>query len=122
MSGAPLPGIDSPLLGVRASGLGARDAHPSPEPLTPSPYLLILTRSTLSHCDMSDRITESRTLRPRITSIVLAELQRQVGDHARVARPYLQRPQHILLELRHGAQPVHLRPLHGELGVDRFGH
>src|SRR5438309_6379976 len=31
-------------------------------------YLLILTRSTLSHCDMSDRITESRTFRPRITS------------------------------------------------------
>src|SRR5207244_11596546 len=38
-------------------------------------YLLILTRSTLSHCDMSDRITESRTFRPRITSIVLTELR-----------------------------------------------
>ena len=37
---------------------------------------------------------------------VLAELQRQVGDHARVTRPHLQRPQHVLLELRHGAQPV----------------
>src|SRR5436309_4676561 len=38
-------------------------------------YRLILTRSTLSHCDMSDRITESRTLRPRMTSIVLTELR-----------------------------------------------
>ncbi len=53
---------------------------------------------------------------------VLAELQRQVGDHARVTRPHLQRPQDILLELRDGAQSVHLRPLDGELGVDRFGH
>src|SRR2546422_4021960 len=38
-------------------------------------YLLILTLSTLSHCDMSDRITESRTFRPRITSMVLTELR-----------------------------------------------
>src|SRR2546429_1067363 len=38
-------------------------------------YRLILTLSTLSHCDMSDRITESRTFRPRITSMVLTELR-----------------------------------------------
>src|SRR2546426_4949011 len=38
--------------------------------------------------------------------------------------PYttLFRSQHVLLELRHGTQPVHLRSLDGELGVDRLGH
>src|SRR4029077_5163523 len=43
--------------------------------LTADSYRLIRTLSTLSHCDMSDRITESRTARPRMISMVLTEFR-----------------------------------------------
>src|SRR4029077_13083152 len=43
-------------------------------------------------------------------------------DHTGIARAHLERPQHVLLEVRHRAQPVYLGPLDRELGVDRLGH
>src|SRR5207249_1136060 len=55
-------------LSLRGQGSG------SAQPLTPSPYF-ILTRSTLSQRDMSDRITSSPALSPCTTSIELTELR-----------------------------------------------